>query len=168
MHGIIYKDLFDRETERRSKEFEKAEVKKNFERIGWLYYTNKTDKKNPSLEIDGLATYNKKMLVIECKGWQLYPLYESQKRQSYLTRDIKGIVEGKKFTGEKAIKVPSLVDKIEFVKKNMNIWGLNPADYDEVIGAIIMKSFPSISEYKGIKVLSIKEISSKFCEQRMT
>ena len=52
------------------------------------------------------------MLVIECKGWQLYPLYESQKRQGYLTRDIKGIVDGKKFTGEKEIKVPSLL--IEF------------------------------------------------------
>ena len=43
-----------------------------------------------------------------------------------------------------------------------------PADYDEIIGVIIMKSFPSISEYKGVKVLSIKEISSKFSEQRTT
>jgi hypothetical protein len=85
----LYKDLFNRETEKRSKQFEINEVRVRFEEIGWKYHINKTDKKQPSLEIDGLATFERNIIVIECKGWQFYPYYEYQKRQSYLERDRK-------------------------------------------------------------------------------
>ena len=162
MHAIIFKDLFNRETEKRSKEFELDEVRKAFESIGWTYSSNIKDKKQPTIEIDGIATHERKLLVIECKGWQLYPFYEYKNRQSYLERDTKGIIDGLKFTNEKAIKIPSLVEKIEFVKKNIGICELDPSCYDEVKGAVIMRSFPPISEYKGIKVLSVKDIQKTF------
>ena len=162
MHAIIYKDLFNRETEKRSKEFEKAEVKIAFESIGWKYFPNKTDKKQSSLEIDGITTFERKMLVIECKGWYLYPYYEYKSRQSYLERDIRGIVDGEKFTGGKPTKIPSLNEKVEFVKANMTKWGFIPKDFDEVTGLIVLRSFPPVREYKGFKIISIKEISNFF------
>jgi hypothetical protein len=154
--------LFNRETEKRSKDFELNEVRKVFESIGWTYSPNKVDKKQSTIEIDGIATFERRMLVIECKGWKLYPFYEYKNRQSYLERDIKGIVDGEKFTNEKATKIPSLTEKIEFVKKNMSIWGLTQDSFDEVSGVIVMKSFPPISEYKGTQILSIKDISELF------
>jgi hypothetical protein len=44
----------------------------------------------------------------------------------------------------------------------MNIWGLNSAVFDRVNGAIIMKSFPPISNYKGIEILSSNDIAKNF------
>ena len=120
------------------------------------------DKKQSTIEIDGIATFERKMLIIECKGWKLYPFYEYKNRQSYLERDIKGIVDGEKFTNEKATNIPSLAEKIEFVKNNMGIWELTPDSFDEVSGAIVMRSFPPLSEYKGTRILSIKDITKFF------
>jgi hypothetical protein len=162
LHAIVYKDLFDRETEKRSKEFEKNEVKIAFENMGWNYAPNKIDKKKPSLEIDGIAVSQRQIIVVECKGWKLSPFYERENAQSYLERDIKGVVDGQKFTSGKARKIPSLVEKIEFVRTNMAMWGYKPKDFDEVIGLIVTRSFPPISQYKGIQILSIKDIPKKF------
>lgn len=162
LHAIVYKDLFDDETENQSKAFEKTEVKSAFERIGWKYLNNKTDKKLSSLEIDGLATCGRRMIIVECKGWKLRPFYEYQKRQSQLVRDIKGVVDGEKYTALKSKKISSLLMKIEFVKKNMGIWGLNKNDFDEIEGLIVLRNFPPITEYKGIHVTSVKEIVRKF------
>lgn len=162
MHAVIYKDMFNKETEKRSREFEREEVRKSFENIGWTYSPNRTDKKNQTLEIDGIATFDRQMLVIECKGWKLYPFYEYKNRQNYFVRDIKGIADGEKFTDEKSTKIPSLTEKIDFVKNHMDVWGLSPSDFDVVSGAIIMRSYPPMSEYKGIKILCIKEIPRVF------
>lgn len=162
LHAIIYKDLFDEETEKRSKEFEKEEVKNTFEGIGWAYYPNKTDKKNASLEIDGIATFKRKMVVIECKGWKLRPFYEYKQRQDQLLRDIKGIVDGVKYTELKPRKIPSILEKTDFVKANMDIWGFDRKDFDEIEGLIILRGFPPISKYKSVHVLSVKDIEKRF------
>jgi hypothetical protein len=162
LHAIIYKNLFDKETVKRSKDFEMQEVKNIFQSIGWTYAPNKTDKKKASLEIDGIATFRRKMVVIECKGWKLKPFYEYKLQQDQIIRDIKGIVDGEKFTNNKSKKVPSLVDKINFVKANMSKYNLDCKNFDSVEGLIVLRSFPPMSEYKGIKILSIKDIAKKF------
>jgi len=167
LHAIFYKELFDKETEKRSKEFEKNEVKKEFESIGWTYLTSLKDKKQPSIEIDGIATFKKEMLVIECKGWRsIRPFREYANIQKYIIRDIKGIVDGKKFTGEIPEKIPSLDEKLCLVKDNMSIWGFNPSGYDKINGIIVVRGFPPIEEYKGIRILSINDIETMFDRNR--
>ena len=48
------------ETVRLSKEFETKKVKTEFERNGYIYKPNVTDKRKSTLGIDGLAIKNKK------------------------------------------------------------------------------------------------------------
>ena len=169
LHAIVYKELFDGETEKRSKEFEKNEVKKKFESIGWTYFPNLTDKKQPSIEIDGIATFEREMLVVECKGWRsIRPFYEYDKIQEYLIRDVKGIVNGQKFTKGVPKKIPSLIEKVSFVKGNMFVWGFNPKDYDKVNGIIVMRGFPPIREYRGIQIISINEIKELYGHTKNT
>ena len=63
--------LFDAETEKRSKAFERERVKNEFERLGYTYLTNVVDKRNSTLEIDGIALKNDRCYVVGCKGWRL-------------------------------------------------------------------------------------------------
>jgi hypothetical protein len=162
LHTIVYRSLFDQETVKRSKEFEKKEVKRIFQSIGWKYLPDITDKRKASIQVDGIAFFGSKMVVIECKGWKLKPFYEYQTQQNYLIRDIKGIINGQKYTHQKPKRIPSLIDKINYVKANMERWGLNSKDFDVIEGLIVLPSFPPISEYKGIQVLSIKEIAKRY------
>jgi hypothetical protein len=55
LHVLMKKQLFDAETERRSIEFEKKIARQEFEKLGYTYITNVTDKRKVGLEIDGLA-----------------------------------------------------------------------------------------------------------------
>ena len=55
LHSILAKDLFEIETVRLSKDFESVKVKTEFERNGYVYRTNITNKKKATLQIDGLA-----------------------------------------------------------------------------------------------------------------
>ena len=102
------------------------------------------------------------MVIIECKGWVLKPFYEYEKQQDQIIRDIKGIVDGEKYTNLKPKKIPALTEKIKFVKQNMSIWGLNNKDFDDIEGLIVLRSFPPISEYKGIYIISIKNLAKKY------
>jgi hypothetical protein len=165
LNAILYKNLFDKETEKRSRDFEKDQVRAEFEQIGWKYFPDITDKKQASIQIDGVAFLEKRLLVVECKGWQLYPFYEYQSKQSYFERDIKGIVDGQKFTGGQPTTIPSLLEKVEFVKSNLAKLGFDPTLVNSVQGLIVMRSFPPITEYKGVMVLSIKDIPKVFAKK---
>ena len=137
LHPILYKDRFDPETQRRSREFEKREVAEKFRRTGFNYFPDLQDKKKkPTLQIDGIATRGDTMYVIECKGWGIKPLYDLRERQQYLERDLKGIVDGREYTtknGKLEIKKKvSLLDKVRFAKENMEIWGFDPALFPDV------------------------------------
>jgi hypothetical protein len=162
LHAVIYKDLFDQETVKRSKEFEKREVKEAFQKIGWKYIANVKDKKNRRFEIDGIAFSKKQIVIIECKAWKLRPFYEYQTFQSYLIRDIKGIIDGKKYTNKTPKKIPSLIEKIKYIKANMPSLGLDITKFDIIEGIVVLRDFPPISEYKGIHVLGIKEIAKRY------
>lgn len=163
LHPILHRELFRAETERRSKELESVKVKEAFEKAGFRYYPNLTDKVHASLEIDGIATRKREMYVIEVKGWGINTYFEQKERQAWLIRDIQGIVDGWKFSTidgiERKVQKVSLLEKIEFAKQNMTRWGLNPNDYDSVTGVIVIKDYPPIGEYKGVKVISVEEIA---------
>ncbi len=162
LHVVIYKDLFDQETVKRSKEFEKLEVRDAFQKIGWNYVANVKDKKKRTIEIDGIAFSKNRIVVIECKAWKLTPFYEYQTHQSYLTRDIQGIIDGIKYTNKKPKKIPSLIEKIEYVKTNTQVLGIDKAKFDVIEGIVVLRHFSPISEYKGIHVLGIKEIAKRY------
>ena len=161
LHAILHKDLLDKETSLRSKEFEKTETKQMFEALGFQYFPNLKDKKKkPTLEIDGIATCQNVLFVIECKDWGISTFYDHKNKQRYLERDLKGVVDGCKYTHERKEKIVGLSYKASFVKNNMQIWGLNPSDYDIVKGIIVMRDYPPITEYKGIRIISLGDAKS--------
>ncbi|MCW4009147.1 MAG: NERD domain-containing protein [Candidatus Bathyarchaeota archaeon] len=162
LHAIVYKKIFDKETETKSRDFEKEEVKKIFQNMGWQYLTNITDKKKATLEIDGIAIYGRKMIVIECKGWKLKPFSEYKNQQDQITRDLKGIVDGLKYSKRKPKPIPPLLEKIQFAKQNMSKWDLDPKKIDSVEGLIILRNYPPITEYKGIQISCIKDLEKKY------
>lgn len=89
------------ETVRLSKECETKKVKTEFERNGYIYKPNVTDKRKSTLEIDGLAIKNKKCYVVECKGLRLKRLMDEPDTLDYIIRDLKGYVLGKEYTTDK-------------------------------------------------------------------
>jgi len=168
LHPILHKDLFDAETQRRSKELEGTKAKAAFENAGFVYRPNLTDKTRPSFEIDGIAVRKREMLVVEVKGWGIGTYFEHKERQEWLIRDLKGIVDGWKYSTidgkERKQRKVSLLEKIEFVRRNMRIWGFDPSNYDSVEGTIVIKDYPPINFYEGIKILSVEDVRKLFAE----
>ncbi len=165
LHAVLRKDLLNTETEQRSKEFEKNIVKKGFEKNGFVYRTNLVANiGKPSLEIDGIATKEAKMYVVECKGWRLPPLVEESTKRDEQIRDLQGIVDGVKYTTKNGNRIAqqkkSLLDKVEFVGKNMHLWSFERKNFSTIQGLIVMMDYPLMSEYKGIKIISANDIAS--------
>jgi hypothetical protein len=128
LHSIITKDLFDIETVRLSKEFENEKVKAEFERNGYIYVSNITDKRKATLHIDGLAIKGKKCYVVECKGLRLKRLMDEPDTLNSIIRDLKGYALGKEYTTNKDRQrverdKPSLISKLEYVKQNVCVLG---------------------------------------------
>ena len=160
LHAILTKDLFDDETEKRSREFENKEVKNEFEKHGLTYNPNLLDNKHrPTLEIDGIAAKDDRMYVVECKAWRLPSLVEESTTRNHIVRDLKGIVDGVKYRDQKGLKKKSLLEKIEFVDKNMQIWNFKREDFRVIQGVIVTMDYPPISDYRGVKIISLKEIA---------
>lgn len=170
LHAIILKELFDNETIRLSKEFENEKVKGKFEEIGYHYIKNVTDKKNATLEIDGLAIKNKLCFVIECKGWRLPRLIDEPETMEHVIRDLKGIVTGEKEYSHrngmsKTKSKPSLLKKLDFVKSNIHDIArkheFNSSNIIEFKPLVVTIDYPPISEYNGVKMISINDIPSE-------
>ena len=162
LYPIVHKELFDAETERRSKELEMVRVVEAFSEAGYRYYSNLTDKKQPSMQIDGIAIRNREMWVVEVKGWRTRRYFEHRKRQDWLVRDLRGIIDGWKYSTiggtQRREKKVSLLEKLEFVKSNMSIWGFRQENYDAVNGVVIIRDYPPMSEYEGVKIQSVNEV----------
>ncbi len=167
LHSIITKDLFDNETVRLSKEFENEKVKAEFERNGYIYVSNITDKRKATLQIDGLAVKSKKCYVVECKGLRLKRLMDEPETLNYTIRDLKGYVLGKEYNTNKDRQTverdkPSLISKLEYVKQNVRVLGATygfDADINDFEGVIVTMSHPPINGFKGVKILSVDQIS---------
>jgi phage FluMu protein Com len=160
--AIFHNDMFHEETQKRAIALEKKDVKSKFEEVGYIYYLDIKDKRKARLQIDGLAICTKIAYVIECKEWGIRPLYDHKKTQLQIERDLKGVIDGFKIStinGETRNKrIPSLLEKVDFIKENRDKWKLNPKI--PIQGLIIMRDYPPISLYKEIRIISIDEIKT--------
>ena len=92
LHVIITKLLFDIETEKISKKFEKDVVKKEFEELGYRLIANVTDNpSSPTLEIDGIAVKDPHCFVIECKAWRFPHLAEESTKNVQIVETSKAL-----------------------------------------------------------------------------
>ena len=161
-YRFYYEELFLKETQKQADLFEKVEVPRKLEKNGFKVKRNIKDKKNATLEIDTLAWKDDTINVIETKIWDIKPMFEHKFTHENRERDLKGVVDGKKYTikdGELTFKeVPSLISKIEFVKNNIKNLCADHKKIKEVKGLIITRSYPPITNYKDIKIKAFKEL----------
>lgn len=161
-YPIYHKNIFDEEIRKRGDDFEKQEVPNQFKSFGFNVHPQIKDKKKATLEIDGLAWKGDILYVIECKIWDIKPYFEHRKIHLHRERDLKGIVDGKSYTTKDNLliekDVPSLTEKISFIKENLKNFCPDYSQIKEVEGLIITKSYPPIKEYKGIKIKAFDEI----------
>jgi Holliday junction resolvase len=157
---IHEKKLFDKETQKRSTPFEEEEVPNKLRQNGFEVINDKKDGKKNKLQIDSIARKGNKIYVIETKLWDIKKLFMHKKTHYYRERDIKGIVNGAKFSNGKTVTIPSLIKKIEYVKENLESLFQNHEKIDSIEGLIITRSYPPITEYKGVKVISLEEITN--------
>jgi len=165
LHPIILKDHFDTETLRISKELEANRTKEAFERAGFKYVSDVRDRpKTPTLQIDGLAGKTGVLYVVEVKGWGLTPFYEHKKRHEYLTRDLKGVIDGVEYTtrnGKLTCRTkPSLLEKIEYARGKMQEHGFDPTIHRSVKGVVVIEDFPPMDQYKGIRIVGLRDVPS--------
>ncbi|MDD5095928.1 MAG: hypothetical protein PHY95_00220 [Candidatus ainarchaeum sp.] len=161
-YPIYYQDLFVAETLRLSDKFEKEDVPEMFRKNGFNVRNNIVDKKKSKLEIDTLAWKESVLYVIETKIWGIKSYYETRKRQVNSERDVKGIIEGKKYhiKDNKLVedKVPSLLSKIAYVKENLAELCPDHKKIKEIRGLIVTRIFPPINEYNDVKIINFSDI----------
>lgn len=174
-YPFYYKKLFDRETQLLSDQLEKIDVPKKFYENGFNVRVNieKKYKREKKLEIDTIAWNNNTIYVIETKLWDVNKFFEQRRVHNERERDLKGIVDGYKFTNGIPKEIPSLIYKINYVKENfVKIL----SDYEEtaifpdhdivvnntdkkIVGLIVTKSYPPIKEYKEVRMIGFKELN---------
>lgn len=90
-------------------------------------------------------------------------MFDEVETQDQIIRDIQGIIKGEKYTYQKdgtlkAKKMVSIKDKVNFVKKNLVQFGIQNLDLGMVRGLVVLEDYPPITEFEGIKVLSVEDI----------
>jgi len=158
-YPIYYKSLFDAEISKRGNDFEKVEIPEKFKSMGFKVRPSILDKKKSTLEIDGLAWKGDVLHVIESKVWDIKSFFEHKKIHLYRERDLKGIVDGKSYTEGKPKDIPSLTEKVDYIKQNLAKYCPDFLNIKEVKGLIVTKSYPPIKEYKNIKILASEELN---------
>lgn len=122
--------------------------------------TNKLEKKK--FDID-LIAYNAEIIfVIEVKRWDFLRFFLTlRKKINEVERDLKGVVDGIKYTTKEGILTckprPSLLYKMKYIENNKENLGLPDV---EVRSMVITRLYPPFREYKGCLFLSYEEISN--------
>jgi hypothetical protein len=165
LHASVTKSLFDAETERRSLQFEREIVRKEFEKYGYSYTKKPPIKtKTGYLEIDGIATKNGICYVIECKNWRFPAFIEEEREAQETIRKLKGVIEGKKYRRKKGVlveeKMRSLIEKVNFVKYNMGQFNLDRDKFKEIKGIIVTEDPLPITKYADILIISLNQIAT--------
>jgi len=163
--SIYYNKLFKTETDNRSLQFEQVEVPNKLEENGFRVKNDMKDRnKKNTLQIDSIARKENKVYVVETKMWDIGMRFIRKKTHLQRERDLKGIVNGFKYTTKDDIVViknkPSLLMKIDYVKQNLKTFCPDHERITSVEGLIITRSYPPITEYKGVKIVSFEEISN--------
>lgn len=163
--SVYYDKLFKMETDNRSLQFEQVEIPNKLKDNGFKVQNNKKDRnKKNKLEIDSIARKENKIYVIETKMWDIGMRFIRRKTHLQRERDLKGIINGFKYTMKDGIivikKKPSFLMKIDYVKQNLKTLYPDHERINSVEGLIITRSYPPITEYKGVKIVSFEEISN--------
>lgn len=172
LHAIIIKKSFDEETARRGKEFENR-PNELFKKYGFKYFKNKGIKNK--IEIDGIAVKDNFCFIIEVKGKMLPILFMDQKTREKLIRDVKGVVDGYKYTKRSEKKIPSMMDKIEYVKENYKEFEILDRHKIKFCGIVVLRFYQWIPGHNGVKFmtddeleecLSKKDLSAMMCNEK--
>ncbi len=156
---FLEKETFLKIHDRRSKKFEKEDCKKEFRNLGYRCWIDQKDtEKKTNLQIDLLAWKENQLFVAEIKIWGIKEYFEQKKVHEQRERDLKGVVDGIEYTKEEPTKRPSLLNKVEYVKQNLNKWGLEKVKDLNIRGLVITKSVPPKKDYKGVKFISVTQI----------
>lgn len=161
-YPFYYKDLFVKESQNKSDLFEKIEVPNKFKENGFEIQNDIKDyKKKSTLQIDTLAWKKDIMYVIETKMWDITPLFENKLTHLNRERDLRGIVDGEVYNvkNKTSKKIPSLISKVEYVKKNIKKLCSNYENIQKIRGLIITKSHPPIDTYKDVKIIAFNNIN---------
>ena len=133
-------------------------------------FPNVKDKqKNPTLEIDGIAVKGNHCFIVESKVKGITKLMEEQHTVSGIITDLKGIVEGFETSQNrsKLNRMPSLLKKIEFARKNVSSTYIKTTNNLKFIGMIVTTIYPWISEYKGVRIITYDALSAKLSEGKI-
>lgn len=168
LHVVLEPDSFDGETDRRAKKFEQG-INKLFKEHGFRCYGNYMANK---MEIDCIAVKENYCFIIESKGKRLSTLSLETNIQEQMIRDMKGVVDGREFTTKDGViiqkQIPSLTEKLEFVKQNYKEFGIQ--DFDKTIfgGVIVSMSYPWILEYKNVRLITDDDLKDCLLENKLT
>lgn len=165
LHAVILKKEFDEETAKRGKEFEII-TRKIFEKHGFKYFKN-IIKKN-KMEIDGIAVRDDYCFVIEVKGKIIPILSMEQTRRATLRRDLKGIVDGYKYTHKIRKKKPSMIEKMEHVKQNYEKFGMSDRDKMNFHGVVVTRFYQGLPEYNDVKFITYDELEECLSKNNLT
>lgn len=161
---IYHRKLFENEVQERSLQFESIDVPYKLKDNGFEVKNDIKDRKNSTLQIDSITRKGNKVYVVETKQWDIGKLFVRQKTNHLRERDLKGVINGYKYRMKNGIIIvreePSLLSKIDYVKTNLKTIYQDHERITSVEGLIITRSYPPISEYKGVKILSIEDIST--------
>ena len=169
LHAVLAKSLFDKKTAKRGRRLEKK-IQKRFEEAGFRYFPNVKDKqKNPTLEIDGIAVKGNHCFIVESKVKGITKLMEEQHTVSGIITDLKGIVDGFETSQNrsKLNRMPSLLKKIEFARKYVSSTYIKTTNNLKLIGMIVTTTYPWISEYKGVRIITYDVLSAKLSEDKI-
>ena len=169
LHAVLAKKLFDQETAKRGRRLEKK-IQERFEEAGFRYFPNVKDRrKNPTLEIDGIAVKGNHCFIVESKIKGITKLIEEQHTVSGIITDLKGIVEGFETSQNrsKLSHMPSLLKKIEFARKYVSSTYIKTTNNLKFTGIIVTTIYPWISEYKKVRIVTYDVLSSKLSEGKI-
>ncbi|MEN7982115.1 MAG: hypothetical protein ABFQ65_01565 [Nanoarchaeota archaeon] len=161
-YPFFYTEFFSKAIEKRSNDFEKIHVPEKLSEIGFKVIPDYSDKKNASLQIDQIAWKDGTLYVIETKVWDLKPYFEHRRVHGHRERDLKGVVDGKKYSyidGKERIEdIPSLLEKIRHVEENLSDICEDYSQIKEVKGIVITKSHPTIKNYKDVRFIGFRNL----------
>ncbi|RJQ16857.1 hypothetical protein C4573_02215 [Candidatus Woesearchaeota archaeon] len=163
-YPMYYDSEFKKEIDKHSMIFEKTMVPEKLREQGFTLIQNYTDKKQASLEIDNIAWKGNTLYVIETKVWDIKPYFEHRRIHYHRERDLKGVVDGKKYTylkgSETVTDIVSLLDKIKHVQDNLSQICKDAKMITTIKGVVITKSHPTIQEYKEVKFIGFSHLNT--------
>lgn len=160
---VLHRREFDQETACRGRVYERA-VQAHFERRGFRYAPNV--KKKGLLEIDGVAVSKEIAYVVEAKCWRPLSLINDPSYLGKMEQRIRGAIDGVQYerkTGKKKRVGVPLPLKVEWVRKNRNLFGIGTGV--EVKGLLVVNTASHVTDHGGCGVEFISDFESELLQE---